>query len=152
MITIKYTDPTADQNAEQVETYYRNVKPGDDAVVRCTQGNLLRFVLDKIAEGSPKRGRVYLEQGESYGGKSYWAKNGKSCFQPMGQSHLVVPTPEVLKWIEDRVAEGKNKMPDRFGVSVLRFEVSEVNVVPPGLRSAGVEHEGWAFRPKRPLA
>lgn len=54
----KHTDPTANQTAEDVERYYRNVKPGDAAVVRCTQGNLLRLVVDRIAEGSPKRGRM----------------------------------------------------------------------------------------------
>lgn len=132
----KYTDPTANQTAEDVERYYRNVKPGDAAVVRCTQGNLLRFVVDRIAEGSPKRGRIYLEHGESYGGKAYYAKNGKSCFHPQGQSHLVVPTEEVLSWINERESESKMRHADTFGVSVLRYEVSHVDHVPPGQRTS----------------
>ena len=145
----KYVDPTEDQDAAQVEAYYRAVKPGDGAVVRCTQGNLLRFVVDKIAEGSPKRGRVYLEHGEDHGGKAYYAKNGKSCFQPKGQSHLVVPTEVVMAWIEERKTEARLNHGDTFGVSVLRYEVANVNVVPPGLRSPDAKTEPRAFRPKR---
>jgi hypothetical protein len=106
-------------------------------------------VVDKIAEGSPKRGRIYLEHGEDYGGKAYYAKNGKSCFQPKGQSHLVVPTESVLTRIEDRKKEERLRHGDTFGVSVLRYEVANVNVVPPGLRSPGAKIEPWAFRRRR---
>lgn len=125
IFTKKYTDPTNSQTAEQVETYHRNVKPGDVAVIRCTQGNILEFKVDKIAEGSPNRGRIYLEQGDPYGGRAWYAKNGKSCFHPKGQSNLVVPTEEVMAWIKEHTGV--------FGASVLTYEVDS-NPIPPGQR------------------
>ncbi|MFK4385600.1 hypothetical protein ABIA40_005008 [Bradyrhizobium sp. USDA 223] len=35
--------PCNSQTPEQVEAYYRNVKPGDLAMIRCTQGNILEY-------------------------------------------------------------------------------------------------------------
>jgi hypothetical protein len=47
----KVAAPDNDQTADQVEAYYRKVKPGDMAVIRCTQGNVLRYLLDTEALG-----------------------------------------------------------------------------------------------------
>ena len=35
------------------------------------------------------------------GGKAFHSKSGKNCYHPTGQTRLVVPTPEVLKWAEE---------------------------------------------------
>lgn len=60
---------------------------------------MLCYHLAKVIE--TKKGRVYVEQGDPWGGERWYMKSGKSCNHPTGQSNLVVPTPEVLKWIED---------------------------------------------------
>jgi hypothetical protein len=39
--------------------------------------------------------------GATRGGAAFYAKSGKSCFYPGGQSNLVVPTKEVLAWSTD---------------------------------------------------
>jgi hypothetical protein len=119
------------QTAEQVEQYYRNVKPGDTAVIRCTQNNALEYQLTKVSETNPKRGRVYVEQDDAWGGSAYYAKNGKSCFHPTGQSNLVVPTPEVLQWIEEN---------PRY---TLDWNV-EYNTIPPGQRDSNLWLEAKA--------
>jgi hypothetical protein len=97
----KETAPCNSQNQEQVQAYYRNVKPGDAAIIRCTQGYFLEYNIDKISDVNPKRGRVYLEKGDCWGGRAYYTKNGKSCFHPGSQSNLIVPTEEIMMWIKD---------------------------------------------------
>jgi hypothetical protein len=113
--------PCNTQTQELVETYYRNVKPGDVAVIRCTQGNILTYRIDTITDTNPKRGRVYIAEGDAWGGRAYYAKNGKSCMSPTGQNNLVVPTDEVRKWIKDHPG------------TVLSYEV-DYDITPPGQR------------------
>ncbi len=62
-----------------VESYYRNVKKRGAAVIRCTQGHILEYQVHNITCTNPKRGRVYVEKGDPWGGRAYYAKNGKSC-------------------------------------------------------------------------
>jgi hypothetical protein len=79
----------------------RGLLPDRDlAAIRATQGHFLGFKIDKINDVNPKRGRVYLETGDSWGGRAYYAKSGKSCFHPTGQSALVVPTADVMAYAE----------------------------------------------------
>jgi hypothetical protein len=118
--------PDNNQTAKQVESYYRSVKPGDVAVIRCTQGNVLRYLLDKVTETNPKKGRVYVEKGDAWGGQGYYAKSGKSTDTPTGQTNLVVPTEEVLVWIKDN--------PDMIQSAVMTYEV-DYNIIPPGQRN-----------------
>ena len=113
--------PCNTQTQELVEAYYRNVRAGDKAAIRCTQGNLLSYRIDTITDTNPKRGRVYVEQEDAWAGRAYYAKNGKSCLSPTGQINLVVPTDEVMKWIEDHPA------------TMLSYEV-DFDIRPPGQR------------------
>ncbi len=120
----KKAAPDNRQTPEDVAAYYRGVKPGDVAVLRCTQGNVLEYKLDKISDINSRLGRVYLERGESaWAGRAFYSKTGKSCHAPGGQTNLIVPTPQVLKWIED------HPMP------VMTYDVDWV-VAPPGQRNA----------------
>lgn len=121
---MKKTAPYNSQTVRQVENYYRGVSPGDPAVIRCTQHNALQYVLTEIP--NPKRGRVYVKDGDAWGGTAWYAKNGKSCYHPTGQSNLVVPTPEVLKWIEEHP-------PGQLGSIVMAWDVDYDNT-PPGQR------------------
>jgi hypothetical protein len=100
-IIIPVKDPSLGQTTNQIEAYYRAVKPGDQAAVRQTQHHHLEFLITTISDINPKRGRVYLTQGATWGGAAFYAKSGKSCFYPNGQSRLVVPTEEVLGWSTD---------------------------------------------------
>lgn len=126
MTTQKKQAPCNSQTAKQVEDYYRNVKPGDPAVIRCTQHYALQYTLTEITDTNPKKGRVYVKDGDAWGGAAWYAKNSKSCYHPTGQSNLVVPTPEVLKWIEEHP-------PGKLGSIVLAHDV-DYDITPPGQR------------------
>jgi hypothetical protein len=95
--TMKPKAPCNDQTAEQLEAYYRKVQPGDVAVIRCTQGSLLRYLVDRVTETNPKKGRVYVEKGDAWAGQGFYMKSGKSTDAPTGQSNLIVPTKEVMR-------------------------------------------------------
>jgi hypothetical protein len=75
----------------------------------------LRYLLDKVTETNPKKGSVYVEKGDAWGGQGYYAKSGKSTDTPTGQTNLVVPTEEVLAWIRDH--------PDAIRSAVMTYEV-----------------------------
>jgi hypothetical protein len=93
-------DPSGAQTDEQIEQYYRNVSIGDRAAIRSTHHGWLQFKITSIDRLKPKRGRIYVAEGCSWGGSAYYAKHGKSCFAPTGQSRLVVPTHEVVDWTD----------------------------------------------------
>lgn len=86
--------PCVDQTADDIAGYYRNAEIGAVAVVRHTQGGLLRYDLATIDGKKPKSGRVYVNPGGAF-----YMKSGANCFHPKGQTSLVVPTREVLAWI-----------------------------------------------------
>jgi hypothetical protein len=113
--------PCNTQTQEMVETYYRKVQPGDKVAIRCTQGSILSYRIDTVTDTNPKRGRLYIEQGDAWGGRAYYAKNGKSCVSPTGQVNLVVPTDEVMTWIKDHPG------------TVLTYDV-DYDIRPPGQR------------------
>lgn len=114
--------PCNEQTAIQVEGYYRNVNPGDAAIIRCTQGHFLEYTVDVVVDINAKRGRIYLERGDAWGGRAWYAKNGKSCFHPGSQSNLVVPTDKIYAWIKEHPR------------GVMTYDV-EYNIAPPGQRS-----------------
>lgn len=87
--------PCDTQTPEQVTAYYRSVKVGDVACVRETHAGFLRYYLDEVVEMKPRSGRVYLKK---HGG--FFAKSGSNCFAPTGQCKLVVPTKEIIAYIE----------------------------------------------------
>jgi hypothetical protein len=94
-------DPSAKQTPEQIASYYQAAQIGDRAAIRQTQGGVLRFIIDEIENVKPKIGRLYLRSGSpDWGGKAFYRKTGKSCFAPTGQTSLVVPTEEVVRWAE----------------------------------------------------
>lgn len=124
---MKKQAPCNTQDQKQVEAYYRNVKEGDVAMLRDTQGNSLEYKVDKISGTNPRLGRVYIEQGDSWGGRAYWAKTGKSCMSPTGQINLVVPTEEVMNWIKEEQSSG-------IGSRVMTWDV-DYNFTPPGQRT-----------------
>jgi hypothetical protein len=85
--------PCAEQTEDEIAGYYRNAKVGDVAVVRQTQGHMLVYAVTEVEGLNPSRGRTYIKQ---HG--AFYMKSGKNCFHPKGQTTLVVPTEEVLKW------------------------------------------------------
>lgn len=92
-------DPSADQTPDQVAQHYRNAKEGETAVIRETYANRLWFVVTTITGTNPKAGRLYLADApkSGHGGRAFYAKSGKNCFSPKGQSSLVIPTEAVLE-------------------------------------------------------
>jgi hypothetical protein len=93
-------DPSANQSAEEISAYYTAAKEGDKAAIRETQYRQLRFIITEIDNVNPRLGRLYVKQGSDFGGSAFYRKTGKSCFIPKGQTSLVIPTPEVLRWVE----------------------------------------------------
>lgn len=93
-----FNDPASSQTIEQVSAHYRSSKIGDVAVIRQTHGHVLNFRLSEIE--NIKGPRIYLKHSADFGGVAFYLKNGRNCRSPTGQASLVVPTPEVLAWIE----------------------------------------------------
>jgi hypothetical protein len=85
--------PCAYQTAAEIEAYYRGASIGAVAVVRQTQNHMLVYAVTEIEGVNPARGRTYVKQ---YG--AFYMKSGANCFHPKGQTTLVVPTADVLKW------------------------------------------------------
>src|SRR5689334_3262611 len=73
--------PCVLQTREDIEAYYRNAEAGQAAVVRHTQGNLLRYAILEIEDINPRRGRVYIR---NHG--AFYMKSGANCFHPKGQT------------------------------------------------------------------
>jgi hypothetical protein len=86
--------PCIDQTADDIRGYYKHVEVGGRAMVRQTQGHWLRYTPCRVEATKARSGRLYVE---GFGG--FYAKSGKNCFHPTGQTTLVVPTPEVLAWV-----------------------------------------------------
>ena len=98
-------DPSAAQSPEEIAAYYQAAKPGDRVVIRQTQYGELRFSIDEIENVKPEIGRLYLKRGAlDWGGRAFYRKSGKSCYAPTGQTSLVIPTEEVIRWIENHRA------------------------------------------------
>lgn len=87
--------PCVDQTTADIAEYYRNAEIGNAAVVRHTQHGWLRYDLTVIDGRKPRSGRVYVTNGGAF-----YMKSGANCHHPKGQTTLVVPTAEVLSWIE----------------------------------------------------
>jgi hypothetical protein len=80
--------PCSEQSDAAISKYYLNIKVGDPVCVKETQYGLLRYYITTVE--AIKRGRIY-----PVGHHAFWAKTGKNCWQPMGQSRLVIPTEKV---------------------------------------------------------
>lgn len=88
--------PCVDQAKTDIEAYYRTAPVGAVAVVRHTQGHLLRYDVTYVEGRNPKIGRVYI-----HNAGAFYMKSGANCFHPKGQTTLVVPTEEVLAWVKE---------------------------------------------------
>ena len=85
--------PCAYQTADDIAEYYKAAEVGAVAVVRNTQYHMLEYMVTEIEGTNPRLGRVYVR-----GSGAFYAKSGRNCFHPKGQTSLVVPTDEVLEW------------------------------------------------------
>ena len=107
MVFQEKTSPCIQQTEKDVERYYKAAALNAAAIVRQTQGGLLRYHLTFVEN---RRGaRIHIH---NFG--DFYAKSGKNCFHPTGQTRLVVPTAEVLGWLAEHP----------FGESGLRFSRS----------------------------
>jgi hypothetical protein len=84
--------PCRNQTEAEIGAYYQAAGAGAVAVVRLTHGMTLTYFLAEV-EGQLPRGRIAVR---NHG--SFYARTGRNCFHPKGQTTLVVPTPEVLEW------------------------------------------------------
>lgn len=91
-------DPSSKQTKCEIEQYLRSVNEGDQVVIRSTQGGLLELRITQVTGFNPSKGRLYTEHSGGWGGTAWYAKSGKNCLSPKGQSTLVIPTKEVLEY------------------------------------------------------
>lgn len=80
-----------------VSEYYRTAPIGSPAAVRQTYGGMVQYRLTVIDGRRPEIGRVYLANEGAY-----YMKSGANCFEPKGQKELVMPTADVVTWIESK--------------------------------------------------
>lgn len=66
------------------------------AVVRRTHGGLLIYQLTRFDLRRTRSGRIHVE-----GVGDFYMKSGKNCWEPTGQTRLVVPTDDVVAWERD---------------------------------------------------
>lgn len=85
--------PCAHQTESEISEYYRNEPEGAVAVVRRTHGGILSYEVATFTLRRVRSGRINV--GNS---GDFFMKSGKNCWEPTGQTRLVVPTPEVLAW------------------------------------------------------
>lgn len=85
--------PCARQTEAEIEDYYRNQPEGSAAVVRRTHGGVLTYQITAFGLRRTCTGRINVE-----GVGDFYMKSGKNCWEPTGQTRLVVPTEEVLAW------------------------------------------------------
>ncbi|PJR91721.1 hypothetical protein CN878_18950 [Ochrobactrum sp. 695/2009] len=85
--------PCARQTEAEIENYYRNQPEGSPAVVRRTHGGILTYQITTFGLRRTRSGRINVE-----GVGDFFMKSGKNCWEPTGQTRLVVPTDEVLAW------------------------------------------------------
>uniref|UniRef100_UPI001AEBE93C hypothetical protein n=1 Tax=Pleomorphomonas koreensis TaxID=257440 RepID=UPI001AEBE93C len=88
--------PCIDQTEADVAAYYKAASAGAAAIVRETQGDCLRYTVTEVEGTAPRLGRVYIK---NFG--AFYAKTGKNCFHPKGQTRLVVPTEAISAWIAE---------------------------------------------------
>ncbi|RWD71106.1 MAG: hypothetical protein EOS37_12770 [Mesorhizobium sp.] len=88
--------PCVDQTPADIESYYRNSPEGARAVVRETQGGMLRYTLSTIELRRTRSGRINVP-----GFGDFMMKSGVNCYHPKGQTTLVVPTDKVVAWSKD---------------------------------------------------
>ncbi|TGR23141.1 hypothetical protein EN792_018425 [Mesorhizobium sp. M00.F.Ca.ET.149.01.1.1] len=88
--------PCARQSEADIENYYRNEPESSVAVVRRTHGGLLIYQLTRFDLRRTRSGRIHVE-----GVGDFYMKSGKNCWEPTGQTRLVVPTDDVVAWERD---------------------------------------------------
>jgi hypothetical protein len=103
-VPVKKIAPCNSRPPEQVEAYYRNVKPGDAASLRLTYGNISQYQLDKISGANPKRGWIYLEKAQ---GIAIPDGPALPALQECGHSDAGLPMGEQLR-------RGRQQKPPRW--------------------------------------
>ncbi|MET2825736.1 hypothetical protein [Mesorhizobium shangrilense] len=88
--------PCAHQTEKEIEKYYRSTPEGSVAVVRRTHGGILTYEVATFGLRRTSSGRINV--GNS---GDFYMKSGKNCWEPTGQTGLVVPTNEVMAWAKD---------------------------------------------------
>lgn len=96
----------------RLEAHLRALKVGDPVAIRHTQGNRLVFVITEVV--GVASGRIETKDASFNGYTRWYAKSGKNCMNPTGQSNLVEATPEVRAWAEKYGALGHGWYKTRY--------------------------------------
>jgi hypothetical protein len=95
----KTPDPTVGQSLSEITAYFRAALPETEVAIRNTQGGILAFLIAKVVDTKPRVGRIYTDKSGLMGGNAWYAKSGKSCLHPTGQSRLFIPTDAVRAFL-----------------------------------------------------
>lgn len=96
----------------RLQAVLRTLKPGDPVAIRHTQGGLLVFVITEVV--GVVKGRIETKDASFYGFNRWYAKSGKNCMNPKGQSSLVEATPEVRAWAAEHGSLGTSRYKTRY--------------------------------------
>lgn len=90
--------PCFGQTAEEIEKWLRaNVAIGTVVAIRNTQAGFLQYVPARIIRIGKGRFEVAREIRDSLSGAgNTFYYSGKNCWQPKGQTRLVIPSPDVI--------------------------------------------------------
>lgn len=97
------SSPCFGQAEEEIGQWLRaNVAVGVEVVVRHTQGRVLDYKRGRVTGLGRGRFRVaHVRRDGSLGNEASFYYSGKHCFHPKGQTRLVIPTPAVLRAVEE---------------------------------------------------
>ncbi|MFC4235980.1 hypothetical protein ACFOY8_12110 [Thalassospira xianhensis] len=95
--------PCSLQTPAYREEHLRALLPGDQVVIRTTQGGMLGYTLANVEWVNTKNGRFGVDKTGllASGGNSFYMKSGKNTFAPTGQTRAFALTDELRKFISE---------------------------------------------------
>ena len=90
--------PCGGQTTAQVKQWISRARPsvGDTAVVRVGYGGVYDYHLAILVAVDHTRQRRLVVESSGCFGRSFY-RDGRNCLHPKGQTHLIEPTPTVVK-------------------------------------------------------
>jgi hypothetical protein len=92
-------DPAHGQTESEIGAYLERCIEGSPIAIHETHSGILTFTLTVVVEINRRTKGRLTTKAMGYGGDRWYVKHGRSCRFPTGQSHLVVPTPEIEAYV-----------------------------------------------------
>lgn len=99
-MTQETLDPALSQTEHEIGSFLRSALPGDPIAIHETHGGILRIGVTTI-EAIGAKGRLTTAAQAAAGGNRWYVTTGRHCFHPKGQSHLILATEAVRRFVAD---------------------------------------------------